>query len=101
MKKRESGITLLTLAITIIVMLILAGIALRLSIGDNGIIGITGNTVDKYTNASDQEQEGLNSFANEFNEIINGGGTGDGVWLHISQQHRLWQNKDQSPHSSV
>ena len=78
MKKRESGITLLTLAITIIVMLILAGIALRLSIGDNGIVGITGNTVDKYTNASDQEQEGLNSFANEFNEIINGGGTGDG-----------------------
>lgn len=32
---------------------------------------------------------------------VQGGGTGDGVWLHISQQHRLWQNKDQSPHSSV
>ena len=78
MKKRESGITLLTLVITIIVMIILAGIALRLSIGDNGIIGITGNTVDKYTNASDQEQEGLNGFVDEFNEIINGGGTGDG-----------------------
>lgn len=78
MRKRESGITLLTLVITIIVMLILAGIALRLSIDDNGIIGITSNTVDQYTNASDQEQESLNSFADEFNEIINGGGTGDG-----------------------
>lgn len=78
MRKRESGITLLTLVITIIVMLILAGIALRLSIGDNGIIGITSNTVDQYTNASDQEQESLNGFVDEFNEIINGGGTGDG-----------------------
>ena len=40
MKKSELGITLLTLVITLIVMLILAGIALKLSIGDNGILGI-------------------------------------------------------------
>ena len=78
MKKRESGITLLTLVITIIVMIILAGIALKSAIGENGIIGQTSNTVDKYTNASDQEQEGLNDFVDDFNEIINGGGTGDG-----------------------
>lgn len=78
MKKRESGITLLTLVITIIVMIILAGIALKSAIGENGIIGQTSNTINKYTNSSDQEQEGLNGFVDEFNEIINGGGTGDG-----------------------
>ena len=71
MKEKESGITLLSLVITIIVMLILAGIALRLSIGDNGIIGITGNTIDLYQNASDQEGQGLNTFVDEFNQILN------------------------------
>ena len=76
MKRKESGLTLLTLVITIIVMLILAGIALRLSIGDNGIIGLTSNTVDLYTNASEQEQEGLNSFVDEFNQILNEGRPG-------------------------
>ena len=77
MKRKESGITLLSLCVALIVMIILAGIALRLSIGDNGIVGITTNTVDQYTNATDQEQEGLNRFVDEFNSIINGGGTGN------------------------
>ena len=71
MKRKESGITLLALVVTIIVMLILAGVALKLGIGDNGIIGIAGNTVDLYTNASEQEQEGLNRFVDEFNQIFN------------------------------
>ena len=71
MKRKESGITLLALVVTIIVMLILAGVALKLGIGDNGIIGIAGNTVDLYTNASEQEQEGLNKFVEEFNQIFN------------------------------
>ena len=71
MKRKESGITLLALVVTIIVMLILAGVALKLGIGDNGIIGIAGNTVDLYTNASEQEQEGLNRFVEEFNQIFN------------------------------
>ena len=76
MKRKESGITLLALVVTIIVMLILAGVALRLGIGDNGIIGLTGNTVDEYTNASEQEQEGLNRFTDEFNQILNEGRPG-------------------------
>ena len=76
MKRKESGITLLALVVTIIVMLILAGVALKLGIGDNGIIGIAGNTVDLYTNASEQEQEGLNRFTDEFNQILNEGRPG-------------------------
>ena len=71
MKKEESGITLLSLVIALVVMVILAGIALRLSIGDNGIVGLTGNTVNQYRNASEQEGEGLDSFVDEFNGIIN------------------------------
>ena len=75
MKRKESGITLLSLCIALIVMIILAGIALRLGVGDQGIVGMTTNTVEQYTNATDQEQEGLNRFVDEFNSIINGGET--------------------------
>ena len=36
--KNENGITLITLIITIIVMLIIAGVALSSAVGDNGIL---------------------------------------------------------------
>ena len=39
MFKSEKGITLVALVITIIVLLILAGITLMLALGDNGILG--------------------------------------------------------------
>lgn len=67
---QEKGLTLLSLVITIIVMIILAGIAIRAGIGDNGILGITQNTVDQYQNAVEQEQKGTDTFANRFNEVI-------------------------------
>lgn len=38
MKKRESGITLVALVVTIIVLLILAAVSINLVIGENGII---------------------------------------------------------------
>ena len=101
MKEKESGITLLSLVVTIIVMLILAGIALRLSIGDNGIIGRTGNTIDLYQNASDQEGQGLNTFVDEFNQILNedrpGGEDNTGDNITIADRPTIsiidWDNK--------
>ena len=39
MLKKENGITLVALVITIIVLLILAGITLALVLGDNGLFG--------------------------------------------------------------
>ena len=79
MKSRENGITLISLGVTIIVMIILAAVAINLSVGDGGIIGLTGNTVNGYENATEQEQEGLKNFVDEFNEILNGGEqTGEG-----------------------
>ena len=74
MKNRESGITLVSLAVTIIVMIILAAVAINLSIGDGGILELTGNTVGEYENATDKEQEGLQNFVDEFNAILNGDG---------------------------
>ena len=78
MKRKESGLTLLSLVVAVVVMLILAGIAIRLGIGENGLISRTMNTVDKYQNTSEIEQAQLNEFVDDFNEILNGEiGTGE------------------------
>ena len=47
-KKQVKGITLIALVVTIIVLLILAGVAISLTIGQNGII-------TKSTNSSDNK----------------------------------------------
>ena len=89
MKNRESGITLVSLAVTIIVMIILAAVAINLSIGDGGILGTTGNTIDEYENATEQEQEGLQNFVDEFNSILNGGGETGGGDTSISERPEI------------
>lgn len=55
MRKNEKGITLIALVITIIVLLILAGVSIAMLRGDNGIV----------TNASNAKTETLKSEAQE------------------------------------
>ena len=79
MKNKNSGITLISLAVTILVMLILAAVGLNLGLGDNGIVGQTQNAVNQYQTATNQEQGAINDLVSDMNEAINGGsGTGEG-----------------------
>ncbi len=55
-KERISGITLIALVITIIVLLILAGISLSLIAGENGILKRATNAVDKNKQAQIAEE---------------------------------------------
>ena len=48
---KKSGITLIALIITIIVLLVLAGVVVNLSMGENGIIKKSQSSVDKYNKA--------------------------------------------------
>lgn len=50
-KKNETGITLVALVVTIIVLLILAGIAINLTVGNNGIFTRAKNSTDKWDRA--------------------------------------------------
>ena len=68
--RKEKGLTLLSLVITIVAMIILAGVAIKLGVGDNGIIGLTSNKVEQYTNSVEQEQSGENIFVEKLNEIL-------------------------------
>ena len=55
MKKAIKGITLLSLVVTIIVLLILAGVAINFSIGDGGILKRAEDAATKYEEASIKE----------------------------------------------
>lgn len=56
-KQRIKGITLIALTITIIILLVLAGIALTMVLGDNGIVTRAKEARENYKNA--QIQEGI------------------------------------------
>ena len=75
-KKQNRGITLIALIITIIVLLILAGVTINLTLGENGIFKTAENAGKNYTQAEQEELEGLANFENTINNIIGGTGTG-------------------------
>ena len=50
--KKQKGITLIALVVTIIVLIILAGISINLILGDNGIITKATQTKEKHTHAT-------------------------------------------------
>ena len=60
--KKERGITLVTLVVTIIVLIILAGVSINTLIGDNGIITKTKQARENIIYAGQEEQEQLNQL---------------------------------------
>lgn len=68
MLKSSKGITLVALVITIIVLLILAGVTLSIVFND-GLIEKSQNAVDKYSNAQDYENDLLTNFMNRVDII--------------------------------
>lgn len=65
---REKGITLIALTITVIVLLILAGITLSLTLGGRGVFNIAKKAGEDYTNASNKEMEDLDNLIASINE---------------------------------
>lgn len=72
MLKGQKGITLVALMITIIVLLILAGVTLSLTLGERGIFSTAKKAGSNYTNASKKEEVGLNHFLKETQNAIDG-----------------------------
>ncbi len=70
MLKGQKGITLVALVITIIVLLILAGVTITLTLGENGIFKTAEKAGENYTQAQREELEGLNSFQNTVDRVI-------------------------------
>ncbi len=72
MKKQmmEKGITLVALVVTIIILLILAGVTLNLALTDNGLFSKTKDAVEKYKKAEEDEENAIGKLANKL-EMIN------------------------------
>ena len=64
----ERGITLVALVITIVILIILATITINFAFGEDGLIS-------RAQQATKNEQEALNSLMDEYDDIINGGGS--------------------------
>ena len=68
----NKGITLVALVITIIVLLILAGVTINLTLGENGIFKIAQQAGKNYLEAEQQELSNLDEFIREMGYSENG-----------------------------
>ena len=69
MFKKEKGITLVALVVTIIILLILAGVTLSLALKGNGIFNKTKNAVERYTDASENETQQIDEFEDVYSNV--------------------------------
>ena len=77
-KQKEKGITLIALAVTIVVLLILAAITISYVFSDDGLIKKAQEAANAMNNAVANDQASLNELFNELNDVMNGiGGSGD------------------------
>ena len=67
--KSNKAITLAALIITIIVLLILAGVSLSMVLGENGLINKTQSSVNKYQESYVNEQNLLNKVEEYFDKL--------------------------------
>lgn len=63
--KRNKGITLIALVVTIIVLLILAGVSISMLTGQNGVLTKAQEAKEKTTAAQQEEQSMLNEYKNQ------------------------------------
>ena len=74
--KKNKGITLVALVVTIVVLLILAGVSINLVLGNNGIIAKAKDAETKSAEASENDLKGMNSLIEQMESTLNGSGNG-------------------------
>ncbi len=69
---KEKGITLIALVITVIILLILAGVTLTTALGQNGLFQRAKDAGEKYKESEADEAEKLGEVEKEIDKIIDG-----------------------------
>ena len=77
--KQEKGITLIALVVTIVVLLILAGVSISLVINNNGVISKAKDARDKYAEAQTNDEKQLEETSDWIDEMETGIKKVDGV----------------------
>ena len=70
--KKNKGITLVALVVTIVVLLILAGVSINLVLGNNGIIAKAKDAETKSAEASQNDLKGMNGLVSEMEGALAG-----------------------------
>ncbi len=66
-KLKEKGITLIALVVTIIILLILAGVTLNMALSGDGLFSRARNAADKYKKAQEDETKLISEIGKEMN----------------------------------
>ena len=69
MFKKENGITLVALVVTIIVLLILAGVAISLTVGDNGLFRRAQNAADTWGEGEQNTYNAMNQAVTDYDSV--------------------------------
>ena len=79
--KKERGITLIALVVTIVVLLILAGVSISLVINNNGVISKAKEAKNQYAEAQTNDEKQLNEVSDWIKETVGdtAGGSGSTV----------------------
>ena len=72
----KKGITLVALVVTIVVLLILAGVSINLVLGNNGIIAKAKDAQRESAEASQNDLKGMNGLIEQMESTLNGSGNG-------------------------
>ena len=92
--KRNNGITLIALVITIIVLLILAGISIAMLTGENGILTRANDAKNKTEEAEQEERNNLNTLNSLIEDFVNETNESEGTDMELlleqkEQEERL------------
>ena len=68
--KKERGITLIALVVTIVVLLILAGVSISLVLNNNGVISKAQEAKNRYAEAQTNEEKQLNEVSDWIKEAV-------------------------------
>ena len=68
--KEQKGITLVALVITIIILLILAGISIATLTGENGLFKRAKDAKNNTVDAQNAENNALNSYTDAMNNVL-------------------------------
>ena len=81
---KENGITLVALVITVIILIILAGVSLNLALGENGIFVKSKEAVDKYKDEAQKEQNTLENMYKDMQTETGGDDTSTAGTLDVN-----------------
>ena len=73
--KNKQGVTLIALVVTIVILIILAGVSMAMVLGNNGIFEQAKKGANSMASAESNTQEGFNSMSSEIDKILNGNGS--------------------------